>query len=128
MLENFMQQLAKEFEISGDFATGVPGMYAINLDGNVLIEIAQIPQGFTLNCKVCNCPKSKEEAFYTQAMLANLFGQGTRGAVLGINEEGTLVTLAKLVDYTIDYKEFRDIIEDFINCVDYWKEEAIVYQ
>ena len=55
----------------------------------------------------------------------NLFGIGTRGAVLGASIDGNLLTLSKEVEYTPDYKEFKDLVEDFINMVDYWREEAL---
>lgn len=58
-------------------------------------------------------------------MLGNLFGQGTHKAVLGLTEDGNMLTLFKVVEYNIDYKQFRDALEDFINSVDFWREEAL---
>ena len=44
---------------------------------------------------------------------AILFGQGTKGAVLGLSEDGSQLTLTQDIDYNAEYKEFRDTLEDF---------------
>lgn len=127
MLGNFIEQLVKDLELETPLTTEVPGVYSFPLDEGLSILISEIPRGFSLMCFVCPCPKNNEELFFTQMMLANLFGQGTRGAILGLNPEGTVLTLSLVIDYTFDYKEFRDTLEDFINSVDFWREEALAY-
>ena len=54
-------------------------------------------------------------------MMANLFGQGTKGGILGINAEGTMLTLSRTVDFAVDYKDFKEFLEDFINVMDFWQ-------
>ena len=125
MLASLMEKLTQELELDKSLATEVPGTYAFPLDQGLTVTIFEIPRGFLLKCPVGPAPKVQEELFLTQAMLANLFGQGTRGAVLGLSPEGTILTLSQVVDYTVDYKEFKDIVEDFINSVDFWHEEAL---
>ena len=128
MLEPFIQQLTKEMELEGSLATQMGGVYAMPLEENLVITITDRPPGFNLSCPLGALPKQNEEACLTRLMLGNLFGQGTKGAVLGLNSEGSLLTLTQTIDYTIKYKDFRDILEDFINTVDYWVAEMRKYE
>ncbi len=127
-LDNYIDQLIKEMEFEGGLATEVPGVFAFPLEENLSVSISDRPPGFSLYCPICTVPKTQQEEFLTRAMLGNLFGQGTKGAVLGISEDGNLLTLTQVIDYNIEYKEFKDILEDFINSVDVWREETAKYQ
>lgn len=125
MLERYVPKLAQELELEENaLNAGVPGSYVIPLEEGLSVSITDIPQGFIIKSSVAAFPTNKQEAFATDAMLANLFGQGTCGSVLGLLPEGNTLTLTRVVDYPIDYKEFKGIIEDFINMVDFWREEA----
>lgn len=57
-------------------------------------------------------------------MKANLFGQGTLGAALGLEPEQNLLTLSLELPYDMDYRHFKESVEDFTNIVDYWKVEV----
>lgn len=124
MLDPFIQQLVKELEIEGSLATQMPGVFRFPLEEDLTVIISDTPPGFTLTCNVATTPKVKEEEFYTRCLMGNLFGQGTKGAVLGLSEDGEWLTLSQNVNTHADYREFRDILEDFINSVDYWRSEA----
>lgn len=127
MLDGFMNQFMKEIELEGSLATEVPGVYAIPVDDAHSIFISSIPRGIALSCEVCSCPKGGEETLYTQLLLANLFGKGTDGCILGLDADGERLTLRREIDYNIDYKEFSEIVEDFLNSVDFWHQEAQAY-
>jgi len=127
MLDPFIRQLTKELEIEGSLATEVPGVYAFPIDEEISAMITEIPHGFTIACTFCQCPEGNEEEFFTQALFANLYGQGTDGCVLGLDAEGKQLILSKKIDHPIDYQEFVDVIEDFLNGVDFWREESKAY-
>lgn len=128
MLDRFMQQFSKEMELEKPVEADVPGTYVIRLDEELSIILVERDNEILLSSTLGPTPKQDEEAFLTQTLLANLFGQGTKGAVLGLNEEGTELKLTLLIDYTVEYKEFRDIMEDFINSIDIWREEMLNYK
>jgi Tir chaperone protein (CesT) family len=128
MLETFIKQLAGEMELQGSLATQVQGVFALPLEEHLSVMMTDRPPGFTLACSLCPLPKQNEEACLTRLMLGNLFGQGTKGAVLGLNNEGDLLTLTQTIDYNATYKEFRDILEDFVNSVDFWLAEVDRYK
>lgn len=127
MLEPFIKQFSQEMELEGSLATQVAGVFALPLEDNVSVTITDRPPGFSLSCALAPMPGKNEEACLTRVMLGNLFGQGTKGAVLGLNSEGNMLTLSQTIDYTINYKDFRDVLEDFVNSVDFWREEVQKY-
>src|SRR5262245_5482532 len=128
MIDTFIQMLAKELELEGSLATQVPGVYSFPLEENLSVTISDHPPGFSLSCTLGPSKRENEEAYFTRLLLGNLFGQGTKGSVLGLNEDGSKVILKQMVEYDVDYKEFRDILEDFINSVDYLHEESKTYR
>ncbi len=118
-----MRQLAADLEIKDSLTTEVPGVYAFPLEEGLTVFISAIPHGFEFTCQVADCPQ-EEELFYQQALFANLYGKGTDGCVLGIDADGEKITLARSIDDTVSYKEFNEILEDFLNTVEFWKQEA----
>lgn len=128
MLDQFIQQLSKELELDEPLRSDAPGVFAMPIEDDLTIMISSLPQGFSLSCGIASCPKSNEGSFYERILLADLFGQGTKGGVLGLNEDGNLLTLVHQIEYNTDYKTFRDTLEDFINTVDFWRAEAVSWK
>lgn len=127
MLEDFIRQLAQEMEIGDSFPTTASG-YALALDENLTMNVTPLTDSFLLSATLAPCPTTNKEGFYSHLLHGNLFGQATRDAVLGLNDEGNQLTLSRIVDYNIDYKRFREAIEDFINICDFWREETLLYK
>lgn len=126
MIEPFIAKLIRDFELGEiSLTTEVEGVYSLPLEEGLDIKITEIPGGVYFSCGVAPFPKTNGEIFTTQAMFGNLFGQGTRGAVLGLSLDGNTLTLTRAIDYNIEYKEFKEILEDFITAVDLWREEAM---
>ncbi len=129
MLDDHMKQLARDFELTAPFASEVPGVYTIPLEQGVSISIANSPQGgYYISCPCVEIPTTKEEEFFNYMMLANLFGQGTNGSVLGMSNEGQKLVLSHEIDHELNYVDFRNVLEDFINSVDFWREEVLNYR
>lgn len=129
MIEQLMKKLCKDLEVEeANLATEVPGCYSIPIDQGVALMISQVSEGIQLQCTVAPFPASRSESFATEAMLANLFGQGTQGATLGLSPDSKMLILTRLVDNGIAYKEFHEIFDDFINTVDFWRDEALTHR
>lgn len=126
MLEELINQLSKEMELDSPLKASIPNLYTIPLEESLSVSITSpSPDLISLSCVIGDCPMEEREAFFAELLLANLLGQGTRGAILGMNSEGNLLTLTKDIDYPIDYKNFRDIVEDFFNAADVWRQEIL---
>jgi hypothetical protein len=57
-------------------------------------------------------------------MKANLFGQGTLGAAIGLDPKQNILTLSLQLPYDMNYSHFKESVEDFTNIVDYWRVEV----
>ena len=122
--EKFMQQFEKDLELDRPLSRPNSSTYLIPLDEGLTMTVNLLPFGFFLMCEFANAPKENEEVLYNEMLSANLFGQGTKGATLGLNERGNLLTISQVVDYNIEYRDFKELIDDFINMIDFWKEQS----
>lgn len=123
MLDEYVKQLSEALQLETPIRSEAEGVYALMVDEDVEVIISDLAPGFGFQCAVAPCPEKNEEEFLTQAMLANLFGQGTEGAVLGLDETGKVLTLAA-EHAGGSYKIFEEGLEDFINAVEFWRTEA----
>ena len=128
MLENFIPQLITDLELPvKSLESKVQGVYTLPMNKDNSIEITDLMTGFILKCQIAPFPKKQEELFVSKVMLANLFGQGTKEAVLSLSRENNFLTLNRLIDRPVNYKEFIETLEDFINVLNFWKEEVILF-
>lgn len=127
MLERFMSQLAEDLDL-GDTAlsTGTPDLYSMTMDQDLKITIQKAVDGcIIMKCLIAPFPTAQQESFATEAMRANLFGLGTHQAILGITADKESLTLTRIIDYPIEYKDFKESLEDFINVMDFWRNKAL---
>lgn len=117
-----MDMLCREFELPS-LLTEKKGVYVFPLESGNKIAITDLPPGYSFSCVLGECPVQNKEEFLSHVMFANLFGKGTNGAVLGLDENGNLLTLSQTVDYTTNYKAFKEKLEDFASTADFWSEE-----
>lgn len=129
MIKQYLEQLKKELELPKPFDSPIPGTWTIPLDEDLDIFLTELqPEGLSLKCTLGSIPKENEEAFFEHVMLSNLFGDGTSGAIIGIDENEKNIVISQHVDYDIPYQEFKDILEDFLNSCDVWKDEILEHQ
>lgn len=122
-LEQHIAALASELKMDAPLKADAPGTYTLLIDVDLSMTISSWESGVMFQCAVGICPQSNEETFFTQAMLANLFGQGTEGAILGLDETGRVLTLSLEVAEVASFQIFKEKLEDFLNAVDYWRTE-----
>ncbi len=126
MIDYLMQQLCNELNIAPALKPKSPGIYVIEFETkNVKIEALPL-QGLQLSTNLGQFPSHRDEEFFEGMLSANLFGERTLGSVLGLSQDATTITLTHTVERRLDYREFRDIVEDFLNIADAWQEEAQV--
>ena len=94
-----------------------------SLNPGLTITLRELDPGFYFFSPLVTVPSKRRAEIFQLAMQANLLGQGTGGAVLGMDEGEKFLTLTLTLAYDMNYKEFRDALSDFANYVDYWKEE-----
>lgn len=128
MMNQYMEKLTKELELPAEAAQDIAGKYILPMDEESIISVFDVPPGFGLQATVCKVPEANLESYYQHVLHGNLLGQGTADAILGISDDGKNLTLSLDIDYAVSYNDFRDIIEEFFNTVEYWREETRAIQ
>jgi hypothetical protein len=128
MLETLIQQLGQELQMEEFIVSAAPGTYNLSFDHDIKLDASQSAQGYLIKSIIGPCPKQNLEPFCVKVLEANLFGRGTRGAAIGLNAEGNLLTLSLELDYNSTYREFKEKLEDFVNALDFWREEALKHR
>ena len=128
MLDTLIGQLAKDLTMEEAITETEEHHYHLPFDNGNDIEAAEINKSCLLKGTIGGRPEKNAESFLLKVMEANLFGVGTRGAVIGLKEDGKQLTLSLEVDYTISYKDFKEKLEDFISVMDFWRNEALKHE
>lgn len=125
MLESLVDQLGQELQMKELISTTKEGSYTLPFEENIEVQVVETPFNYLFKGIIGPCPSRNKEAFLAKTMEANLFGRGTRNAIIGLTEDGKLLTLSAELDYNSTYKEFKEKLEDFVTILDYWRKEAL---
>jgi hypothetical protein len=93
------------------------------ITGSHTLFFSTLPSGYSVSCHIGKLPEKNREDFYLLLMRANFLGQGTNGHIIGMDQEEKFLTLSSKISYDITTEEFKELIEDFLNFVDYWRAE-----
>jgi hypothetical protein len=124
MLEEHLDKLAIDLQIPPFPPKDANSCFYLPLTDDLQITIRGLKQGIAFFAKVAAAPIQKKEEAFLYFMAANLLGQGTGNQVLGMDPEEKFLTLSCVIPYEINYKEFKEKIEDFANYLNYWRVEA----
>lgn len=127
-LEPLLKELEKEYQLKKPFDQIARGVFVIPLDDDIQLYISQNNDGILFNATLIEAPIGKEEELYMTLLHANLMGQGTKGALLALTDDARKLTLSRLIEYDPSFNDFKDMLDDFIDSVDFWCEEALIYQ
>lgn len=73
---------------------------------------------------LCIIPPRDKENLYEALLEANLFGRGTGGASFGIDLEMGEILLSITIEMEkVDYQDFVNVLEKFVNHVEAWTEK-----
>jgi len=122
MLTEHIAQLQKDFELENPLDEEEPGAFALYIE-EVRILISDLSPGFQFSAKIGLVPSEKTEAFLGHLLRANLFGQATHNAILGLDDVGTTVTLQFFYPKKTSYQEFSEALEDFLSTIFFWQNE-----
>jgi Tir chaperone protein (CesT) family len=128
MLEKLIHQLGRELFMEDLITATEDHHYLIPFDNDIEVEAIDLGKTYLLKGVIGAYPQQNTESFLLKTMEANLFGMGTRGAAIGLHEEGNLLTLSLEVDYNRSFKEFKEKLEDFISVIDFWRKEALKHE
>ena len=128
MLEEHLHQLIEDLELESLSPKDDKGMYLLTFNPTLTISFKALDPGIFVFTSISPIPEKKREELFILLMKANFLGQGTGGACLGMDAEEKLITLSLSLPFDMNYKTFKETIEDFANFTDYWKEELIRHE
>jgi len=127
MIEQHVRQLFSEL--------GLGPLPPFEKDGSIKVTIASFPiemikldPGAHFSALVAPLPTKEKEEFLLKLMQANFLSQGTGGGALGLKEDESFLTLSLSLPYEMNYRAFKDRIEEFVNFLEYWKSETARYE
>lgn len=131
-LQTFMQTLYTELELEGSPAPDTKGAYSITFEEEMEVIFHEYAlsadhpheHGIAMTAVITSCGEKTAPALYQSALLGNLFGVATKQSIIGLSANGKILTLCREIEYNCDYTDFKDILEDFLNTVELWRETA----
>jgi hypothetical protein len=125
LLEQLLKTLVEELELEEIPKKEEGNVYLLPLNPQLSVTLQQLDPGLSFWARIGPCPIVKREELFILLMKANFLGQGTGGASIGLDENENFLTLSSVLPYDMNYKMFKDALEDFTNYLDYWREELI---
>ena len=123
MIREFLEKLCTELSI----AIPIPNekkMFSLRF-GPAEILLFDLRPGVSMSGEIGACPIGQKEDIYMYLMRANLLGQGTGGARIGLDANEKNLTLSLGLPYEMNYKAFKEAFEEFLNHLIYWQGELV---
>lgn len=127
MLKTLLQQLCQDLGLDTVPPVDEQQFHQLKI-GAFDIGLKDLDPGFYFSSNIGPLPKKKTEDFLMLLMKANFLGQGTGGATLGLKEDESFLTLSLSLPYEMNYKAFKDSLEEFANFVEFWKKESVRHE
>jgi len=124
MLKKYLSQLKEDLKLGAeDCKEDERGITHLKINSRLLIFIKKEEAGFGCFSALSPLMGGNREDLFIYLMRANFLGQGTGKSVIGLDLDEKFLTLSFILPYEVNYKIFRESLEDFCNFTDYWKEE-----
>lgn len=122
MLESLLKQLCQNLQLAPPPQKDAHNQFTLSLNPVTSLDFQELEIGFSCKSIVAKIPDEPLEDLLILLMKANFLGQGTKGAVLAIDEKIQHFVFILHVPEETPYIVFKDKIEDFVNYLNYWKE------
>lgn len=123
MIKRYAKELAEELKLSLREDKGKERYFLEFLEDTMTLW--DLKPGLFVTARITSVPAQRKEELFTYLMRANLLGQGTGETRLGIDAEEKFLTLSLALPYEMDYPQFREKVEDFVNYLRYYREEIL---
>ncbi|MFI5334537.1 MAG: type III secretion system chaperone [Chlamydiales bacterium] len=124
LVEQHLARLAEELELPTPLHKEKSGAFRLGLGRGMTITLKVLEEGFHLFTEIAPLPAQKREELLILLMRANFLGQGTGGSAIGLDKDEKFLTLSFAIPYEVDYKAFKEMVEDFTNFAHYWRTEV----
>ena len=115
MVQEFLEKFCAEFSISSVPKLNAQKSFLLHFAKDIDISLADLQPGVGFRSNLIPSPLKKREELFLYLMRANLLGQGTGGARIGMDEAEKSLTLSLGIPYEINYRVFKENLEEFVN-------------
>lgn len=123
MLQEFLKDLCQDLEIKAEPKLDEKKTTTLEVIPGVEISLQELDPGVYISAKLGECLKQKREDFFIALMEANLLGRGTGGAAISLDNDEKFLTLSLALPYEMNYRSFKEFLEDYVNYLIYWRDE-----
>src|SRR6185295_7561609 len=123
MFRDYLTQLCDELSIASVPKINEPKIYPFPL-GDFVLAMKDLDPGLGLQAPICLCPEKNREELFIYLLQANVLGQGVGLSRLGLDKDEKFLTLSLGLPYEMNYQMFKETIEEFVNYLEYWKEQV----
>lgn len=122
-IQEYTTQIIEQLGLVSDSYPNENKMFKLDFGGRIVVNYADLHPGVYFVSAVGPIPERGREVVITALMHLNLLGKGTADGVIGYDEEIKQLTFSMAVPYRVQFGEFKNKLEDFVNYVELWKEE-----
>jgi hypothetical protein len=125
MLESILSDLDKHLGICAIKGKNEQeGFFFLKIPPQTEILVKDLKPGFYLQSAIgANIEATSREDFYIYLMKANFLWQGTGGSIIGLDPSEKYLTLSLPIVYEVNFRMFRDKLEEFLNYLEFWQKE-----
>ncbi len=124
MLESILKDVERLLGVEVIKGSGSDmGTWFVSISPQESVTIRELKPGAHFHATIGNLPGGNREDLFMYLMQANYLGQGTGGSVIGLDPSENFLTLSLSIVYEMNYRIFKDKLEEFFNYLSYWREE-----
>ena len=128
MLQKFIETLCIGLSISPIPKLNAQKSLSLQLNDMIEVDLRDLDPGVAMRSKIGPCPEKRREDLLIFLMRANLLGQGTAGARIGLEADEKTLTLSLGLPYEMNYQAFKQHLEEFVNYLVYWRGEVAKFE
>lgn len=128
-LKDFVQKFWIDLGLEGQIPEKkkAEGSFLIPVNERLEIRISELSQSYWVCIRIAPCPPEDAsgslEGFFSDALHANLFGQGCYGGLLSLDPQENFLELSKELSKDQSYLQLYEDIEDLSNYAELWQDE-----
>lgn len=123
MIDEYTKRLSSELEIPIE-KDEEKNVTLFRLNRNVEVTMTELDPGVLFFSRIITVHKDHREDLFSYIMRANLLGRGTFQSTIGMEVDEKFLTLSRCIPYEVNYPNFRDALEVFVNTLVLWREEV----
>lgn len=128
MVQGFLEKLCAELSIAPVPKLNEKKFFFFRFAPGIEVSLADLHPGVTMQAEIAPCLTSRQEDLFIYLMRANLLGQGTGGARIGLDGDEKNLTLLLGLPYEMNYKVFKEAFEEFVNHLIYWRDAVAKFE